>query len=136
LVQDLAVLLKGGSAAKLRRESTVSFRMVKGRVYHQGMELEFPDLTIRTYGSVGLVDQSLSLMAEMPVPPKWLGNNPVGDALKNQTVQLPIGGTLSRPQLDRVAMEQANRKLLGSAAQNVLQGEVNKGLNRLFGPTR
>ena len=41
------------------------------------MELIFPDFTIRTKGSVGIDDQTLSLLAEMPIPPKWLQNNPL-----------------------------------------------------------
>ena len=76
LVRSLAVFLGRESPAKLRQESVIQFRMVGGRVYHQGLELIFPDLTIRTYGSVGL-DQTLAIMAEMPVPPKWVANNPV-----------------------------------------------------------
>ena len=53
-----------------------------GRIYHEGLELRFSDLTIRTSGSVG-VDQSLALLAEMPVPPKWVASMPVAASLGN-----------------------------------------------------
>jgi len=135
LVRELAILLGRAAPANLRRESVVPFRMVGGRVYHQGLELIFPDLTIRTYGSVGL-DQTLAVMAEMPVPPKWLGNNVLGSALRDQTIRLPIGGTLSKPQLDRREMDRVSRQFLENAARNVLLDELQKQLERLPGPQR
>jgi len=135
LVRELAVLLGRAAPARLRRESVVPFRMVQGRVYHQGLELIFPDLTIRTYGSVGL-DQTLAVMAEMPVPPKWLGNNVLGSALRNQTVRLPIGGTLSKPKIDQRALDRVSRQFLENAARNVIEDELNKQLERLFNPPR
>ncbi|MHC4179914.1 MAG: translocation/assembly module TamB domain-containing protein, partial [Planctomycetota bacterium] len=135
LVRELAVLLGRAAPATLRRESVVPFRMVGGRVYHQGLELIFPDLTIRTYGSVGL-DQTLALMAEMPVPPKWLGNNVLGSALRNQTIRLPIGGTLSKPKLNEDELRRISRQFLENAARNVIEDELNRRLERLLGPPR
>ncbi len=133
LVRELAVLLGRATPARLRRESIVPFQMADGRVHHQGLELEFPDLTIRTHGSVGL-DQTLALMAEMPVPPKWLGNNVIGSALRGQTIRLPIAGTLNKPQIDRRVLDQLSRQFLEKAAQNLIEDEVKKGLERLFRP--
>ena len=138
LVKELAVLLGRASPAALRRESTVDFRMVRGRVYHQGLELVFPDLTIRTYGSVGL-DQTLAVMAEMPVPPKWLGNNVLGSALKDQTIRLPIGGTLGQPKIDRRELDRLSRQFIEKAARGVIEDELGKQLEQLeglFGPPR
>lgn len=135
LVRELAVLLGRESPAALRRESVVPFRMVDGRVHHSGLELVFPELTIRTAGSVGL-DRTLDLMAEMPVPPKWLGNNPVGAALRNQKIQLRVTGTLSKPALDRRAIRDLSRRFIERAAQGVIENEVGKQLERLFGPPR
>ncbi len=136
LFRELAVLLGGGSAAKLKRESVVTFQMVQGRVYHQGLEMEFPDLTIRTYGSVGVKDHTLALMAEMPVPPKWLGQRELAAAMRNQTIRLPIGGTLERPQLDRRALDQLSRQFLQKAATNVIEDQINRQLDRLIKPRR
>jgi hypothetical protein len=135
MIRELAVLLNRAGIAKLKRESVVPFRMVQGRVYHQNLELEFPDLTIRTSGSVG-VDQTLAVQCEMPVPPKWIGNNPLGNALRNKVVRLPLAGTLSQPRLDQKEIARANRELFGNAAVNVLESEVGKQLDRLLGPPR
>jgi translocation and assembly module TamB len=131
LIRELATLMGREAPAKLRKESVVPFRMVNGRVYHQGLELIFPDFTVRTYGSVGF-DQTLAIMTEMPVPPKWLENNPLAPALRNQTIRIPLGGTLKRPQLDRATMDQLSRQFIRSAARNMLEEGLNKGLDQLF----
>jgi hypothetical protein len=133
LVQALAVLLTKAAPARITRESTVEFRMVNGRVYHKGLELAFPDFTMRTHGSVGL-DESLAIMAEMPVPPKWIGNNRLGDALKNQTIQLPIGGTLRAPKIDERALQQTSARFVRDAAAGAVQKEIFRQLDRVLGP--
>lgn len=135
LVQELAVLLQRPSEVKLTQQSVVPFRMYQGRIYHRDLQLVFPEFTIRTYGSVGL-DQTLALMAEMPVPPKWLGNNPLGAALTNQTIKLPIGGTLAAPKLDQQALAQASAQFFRDSATNVLKDELGKQLDRFFAPRK
>lgn len=140
LVQELSVLLKGPATLTLAKDNVVPFRMVNGRVYHTGLELHFPELTIRLSGSVGL-DGSLSLTAEMPVPPKWLGSSKLAkSALANQTIHLPIGGTLSHPKIDEHALREASAKFARDTAENALRqemdGKVKKeaesGLRKLF----
>ncbi|GAF80323.1 unnamed protein product, partial [marine sediment metagenome] len=134
LIRELAVVLNRATPAKLQKESVIEFQLVDGRVYHKGLELIFPDLTVRTHGSVGL-DQTLALVAEMPIPPKWLtGHQLVNSALKDQKIQVPIRGTLSRPQIDHRKLDEYNRKLIRKATQNVLEGELNRQLDRLFNP--
>jgi hypothetical protein len=100
LIQQLTSLLAREAPADLRHESVVPFRMADGRIYHEGLELAFPDLTVRTHGSVGL-DQSVSIVAEMPVPPKWLGS-----ALANSS------GEFQREKSDYFA---PHRRLIGEA---------------------
>jgi hypothetical protein len=136
LVRQFAVLLGRETPAKLRQESIVQFRMVGGRIYHQGLELVFPEFTVRTHGSVGL-DQTIAIMAEMPVPPKWLEKTPmISQALHNQTLQIPIGGTLSKPQLDQKVVQDLSRQFLKKAAGGMLEEGINKQLDRLFGPKK
>ncbi len=136
LVHELSVFLGRDAPARLRQESVVQFRMVDGRIYHQGLELIFPDVTIRTYGSVGL-DETLKIMAEMPVPPKWLQSNPMlSQAMRNEIIRIPVAGTLSKPQLDQKVMADLTGRFLQKAAGNMIQGELNKQLDRLFGPRK
>ncbi len=133
LIRELAVLLEREAPAQLRRESVVPFRMAAGRVYHEDLELIFPDVTIRTQGSVG-IDQSLSMVASLPIPPKWLTNDALRSAFQDQELRIPIGGTLFSPRLDRRELERWNRRMLEHAAQNVIRDQVEQGLNRLLRP--
>ncbi|MBI2824639.1 MAG: hypothetical protein HYX69_08140 [Planctomycetia bacterium] len=133
LIKELALLLGNASGVKLKRESNVDFRMVEGRVYHRGLELEFPEVTIRTYGSVGL-DQTLAIMAEMPVPQKWLKENLVGAALKDQVIRLPIAGTLEKPEVDRRVLADLQRQFIREAGGNLLRNELGRQLDRLLEP--
>jgi hypothetical protein len=135
LIREMAVLLGREKAASLKRESVIEFRMVDGRVYHRGLELAFPDVTVRTYGSVGL-DKSLAIMAEMPVPPKWKVGGVLGSALRNQTIRVPITGTLDKPKIDQKVFDQIQAQLMQKATQNVLEDELSRGLERLFRSNR
>jgi hypothetical protein len=108
--------------------------MANGRVYHEGMELVFPEVTIRTQGYVGL-DQSLALTAEMPILPKWTAMNPrLATAMKGQTIRVPIQGTLQRPQLDQVTLRRYAAQFLQKSAENLLQDELQRQLDRLLKP--
>ena len=126
ITQELATLLQQPLKMSLTRESTVDFKMIQGRVYHQNLEFAFPDVVVRTHGSVGVADQSLSLVAEMPIPAKLLGPVPaLQTALANQTIRVPIGGTLSRPTLDVAAFQQVAAQF----TRNAVQGLLNQGVN-------
>jgi hypothetical protein len=143
LVRELSVLLKNPAALIPVRENVVTFRVVNGRVYPHDLELHFPELTVRTSGSVGL-DGSLALVAEMPVPPKWLGSSQLAGALAGQAIRLPIGGTLSRPKIDERALREAGARFARDAVENVmrqeiddkLKKEVDNGLKKLLRPRR
>jgi len=94
-------------------------------------------LVIRTSGSVGLDDKSLDMVAEMPVPSKWLAGNVVAArAVGNQTVLIPLRGTLSNPQVDQTAMQNQMRQFVERAASNAAGNAIENGLNQLFAPKR
>ncbi|MHB1422083.1 MAG: translocation/assembly module TamB domain-containing protein [Gemmataceae bacterium] len=140
LVQELSVLLKGPATPTLAKDNVVPFRMINGRVHHTGLELHFPELTMRVSGSVGL-DGSLALTAEMPVPPKWLVSSKLAkSALAKQTIRLPIGGTLSQPKIDERALREASAPFMHDTTENTLRQESDgkakkeseSGLRKLF----
>jgi hypothetical protein len=73
----------------------------------------------------------------MPIPPKWVASHRLLDsAVRNQTIQVPIGGTLGKPRIDPGALERLSREFLENAARNVLGDELNRGLERMLGPAR
>ncbi len=97
----------------------VDFRMVGGRMYHQNLELMVGNVTLRTHGSVGLADESLSLIAEMPVRREWVGTDPQMAQWRDQTVQFYIGGTLRHPQVDPRAMELLAAQMVKNTVQKI-----------------
>ncbi len=111
----------------------VVFHVQDNRVYHDGLQLVADDVVIQTSGSVGL-DQSLSMMATVPIQDEWIGSDRWLSALKGQTIQVPVGGTLSNPRLDSRAIDQLAKQFLSGAATRLLEQEVGRGLERLLGP--
>lgn len=109
----------------------IPFRMVDGRVHHQNMNLSIGDVSIRTSGSVG-VDQTLDLVAYIPIQDDWVANDPILASLRGQVLQIPIRGSLSKPDVDEKALARIARQIAGSAVQERLEDELIRGLNRLF----
>ena len=90
MTHELATFLSRETPAQLRNESVVPFQVVNGRVYHKDLELIFPDLTIRSSGSIGLIDDTMDITVQMPVPPKWqAGGGLVANATRDQTISVP-----------------------------------------------
>jgi hypothetical protein len=116
-------------------DQQVDFRMVDGRVFHQQLEIRADDVTIRTTGWVGL-DQSVSLVAEIPVQDKWVASSRWLAGLQGQSLRIPVHGSLSQPVLDMTAMRQSTQQMIGGAAEQMLRGELQRGLqgglNRLL----
>ncbi len=112
-------------------DETTEFAMAEGRVYHRGFTVEIGDVRVTTYGAVGL-DQSLQIVAQVPIDPEWLRNTPRLQFLGNQVLEVPIGGTLQRPQADRRALMQLNSQLFRGAAQELLRQGIEEGLQRLL----
>ncbi|HEX2475427.1 MAG TPA: hypothetical protein VHK01_11805 [Lacipirellulaceae bacterium] len=113
------------------RDQQVNFRVVDGRVHHQNMEFQVGDIVMRSQGSVGL-DETLSLVLQVPIQDSWIASQPLLAGLKGQSLQVPIAGTLTRPQMDQRAIASLSQQLLQSAAGQAIGGELNKALDKLF----
>ena len=90
-------------------------------------------IPIRTRGSVGIADDSISLIAHMTIPPEWVENTPALVGLAGEVLPLPITGTTARPQLDRRALSHVTSQLARAAARSYLQHEVGSKLQRTLG---
>lgn len=133
LLKELSVLSNNPNSITLAKEQVVPFRMVNGRVHHENLKLSFPELTITTSGSVGL-DGTLDLVAEMPIPPKWLGKTPLTVSLAKQTLRLPINGTLSQPKLNEQALRNLVAQFARDTAKDFLKEELEKKFQKLIRP--
>jgi hypothetical protein len=134
IIQEMASLIGTTAALQAKPDCEVQFRMVNGRVYHQGLELSMPGITLRTQGSVGF-DQSLALLVDMPIPAQWLAQTGLTTQLQNQALRVPLAGTLSRPALDGGEVQRQLGQFLGRASSGLIENGINRGLQNLLGPT-
>ncbi len=58
------------------RDQQVNFKVADGRVYHQNIEFQIGDITMRSQGSVGLTDETISLTLQIPVQDDWVSQEP------------------------------------------------------------
>jgi hypothetical protein len=82
------------------------------------------------------LDQSLALIAEVPIPESWLTRDPRLAVLRGTTLEIPIAGTFQRPRLDAQALEQLSTQVLRQTANRMLEEGVQRGLQQLLGPRR
>jgi hypothetical protein len=130
--RDLAAAATNSEVTLLAiRDQQVNFRVLDGRVHHQNMEFQIGDVTMRSQGSVGF-DETISLTLQVPIQDSWIANQPFLAGLKGQSLQVPITGTLTRPQMDQRAIASLSQQLLQGAAQQAIGGELNKALDKLF----
>jgi hypothetical protein len=108
-------------------EQTIPVSVENGRVYHEGIKFSHDDIRIETSGSVGL-DQTINMVARIPIPDDWLTSSQYLDGLKGQSLSIPIAGTVSKPILDQQAIRnfsgQLARAAAGSALNKVLADKV------------
>ncbi len=115
------------------KDQQVNFRVVGGRVYHQGMQIQIGDVTMTTEGSVGL-DETVALVVRVPIQDKWIEGQALLVGLKGQSLAIPISGTLRQPRMDQSAVAGLSQQLLQGAAQQAIGGELNKAFDKLFKP--
>ena len=87
------------------------------------------NVSVKTSGSVGVIDSTLNLIAEIPIKDEWIGSNRTLAGLKGKSLKIPIVGTTSRPQIDPSVFANLAQQIGGSAIEGVLQDKVGNGLN-------
>jgi hypothetical protein len=106
-------------------EQEIPFAVKDGRVYHDGLQLQVKDLVVRTSGSVG-IDQSLSMVAVIPIHDDWLNGQKWMEGLRGQNLEIPISGTVSKPILDDGAIRQLTGQIGQRVAQQVIGEQTAK----------
>lgn len=112
-------------------DANVNFRLVEGRVYHNGLVFYVDNARVESSGSVG-VDETLDLVLAVPIQEKWIQERPdfLG-RLRGQVLRLPIRGTFSKPKIDSDAFSRLSSELIQNAAAGAIEGGLNKLFERL-----
>ena len=112
---------------------TVDFAVSQGIVSHERLYLKLDRAQVITSGRVDF-DGSLNMIVQVPLDTRWLGRDL--QQLAGQVVTLPIDGSISRPSLDSTSLRQIATQLgtqaVQSTAENYLQQQLNKGLDKIF----
>ncbi len=114
------------------RDQQVNFQVANGRVYHQQMEFQVGDIVLRSQGSVGF-DETVDLTIDIPIQDAWV-KEPLLAGLKGQSIQIPVKGTLTKPQMDQRAIAGITTQLLQKSAGQAVGNELNKALDKLLKP--
>jgi len=114
-------------------DQTIDFRAVEGRVYHKGVEFHVGDVLVRSRGSVGF-DETLAIELDIPIRDEWTERAVWLRGLRGQSLKIQVGGTFSRPQIDRRALRDLTRQLVRSAAQGAIEEQVGGLLDQLLRP--
>ena len=108
----------------------IRLTLANGRVHHDRFLVRLGDEdgpTIQTSGSVGF-DDSLNLVAEIPLDPSWFRDERLAKLLGGQMLRIPIGGTLSQPIPDPRALQEFSRRAATGAVKNLLEKQLMEGL--------
>lgn len=122
LVGEVAKLLKIESALSIPPDTVIEFRLANRRVTHSRFDFYVGPLLVSMQGAVGL-DQSLDLELEVPVPGQLLGQGTLAQALAEQTIVLPVRGTLAKPEIDARALTQSSVQALLGVVEALLRGD-------------
>ncbi|MGC1274455.1 MAG: hypothetical protein WBC44_12165 [Planctomycetaceae bacterium] len=128
----------GSDLRLVASKQNVTVRVSRGRVFHDRFTMHIGDEkgpAIATTGSVGF-DETLDLVAEVPLDREWFKEERIATALGGQTLRIPIRGTLSRPAPDPRALRDFARKAaagaVGGFLDRELEQQVGEPLRKLF----
>ncbi len=112
-------------------DRTINFQVTGRRVHHQGLTFDVDGVPVTSAGSVGF-DETLQLTLNVPIQDRWIEKDRRLVGLQGQVVQVPIGGTLSRPRVDGRALQALSRDLIQKGVQGAIQNEIGRALEKLF----
>ena len=107
-------------------DSNIDFVARNGRIETSPIRLEVDGYPLELRGSVGF-DKSLDYIARLPITPKLVGDKAY-QYLEGVTIDVPIRGNSSNPDIDESTMQKASSNL----AEQALQKTLEKGVQNIF----
>jgi hypothetical protein len=69
-------------------------------------------------------DQTLNMLAEIPIADDWIAGSPYLAGLKGQSISIPIRGTISKPIFDTRSIQQLSTQLAKQAASGAFNQAI------------
>lgn len=123
MIEQVATMFGVPGANQLANEQVVQFELHDQRVYHRDLKFNLGPMGIGTEGYVSLPDHKLEMTLAVRLPEFANRTAPLRGALSGETLNLPIRGTLSKPELDRTVMRDSGLGLLSGVLNSLLNGE-------------
>ena len=116
----------------VKLKQPVELSIADGRVYQKGLNVPIAaNAAILLAGSVGF-DETLDMKASVPITKGMLGGvSGLDDLVADNKITVPIGGTISHPQINRQALQVALRELTKNVFKRDLSSQAEKLLDRL-----
>jgi hypothetical protein len=129
LIPLLAIAGIEGSVVEFDAQN-IEFTARNGRIETSPIRMSVEDYRLTLQGSVGF-DQTLAYTAQIPVTRRLVGRDGY-KYLKGTTIKVPIRGTVSSPEIDEQALEEAAASLVQHALQKVIERKAGDLLEKLF----
>lgn len=107
-------------------DQSIEFEARQGRIACSPVTLDIGGYPLKMEGSAGF-DHTLDFIAQVPITPKIVGKDAY-QILQGTTIKVPIRGTVSKPNIDQAAFQEA----AGDLMQQVLQKNVHQGVQNLL----
>ena len=108
----------------------IKFEAENGRVKTSPVRFRADEYFLELQGSMGF-DKTIDFIARLPVTRKMVGGKAY-EYLKGVTIDVPIGGTVSKPKIDEAAMENAAGSLVQQTMQKTIEKKATDLLQQLF----
>jgi hypothetical protein len=130
LIYDLLTVMKVKERDTEIGNRTIEFTCQNGRIQCSSLRMKIKDYRLEVSGSMGL-DGTLDYIARIPVTPELVGKK-VYTYLQDAYLDIPIGGTISKPNLNMTSFQTTLKKLVSGAAGKLLEQKAGNLLKKLF----
>jgi hypothetical protein len=133
---ELLDLARVGQATLMKLpDQRVAVELRDGLIRQSPMALTFGHYTMTLSGATGL-DGTLDMVAELPVTPGMVPDKNIYELLKDETLRVPVTGTVAKPSIGSNILSDNLDKLVRSAGRKLLEKEggklLEKGLKNIF----
>jgi len=111
-------------------ERRIEFSCTDGRISTNALKTDLGDSELMISGSLGM-DGTIDYLAQVPVTKQLVGGD-LYDILEGTTINVPIGGTLAKPDISTQTVERAIADLARQAGQKKIEEAASDLLKKLF----